>query len=141
MARVVSPIEASTRNDSFLVADAGDRRYVLRRHRRNAEGPRVRFQLRFQQHLLSHSFPTSEILGSKLGDPLVAHESGLWVLFAFVEGSEYDFSRMGQVREAARRLAEFHSVADSFEEDEVVFDANGPGSQTGGSTVNARYMS
>jgi len=53
---------------------------------------------------------------------LVIEEGSPWALFTFVEGIEYDFSRMKQTHEAARRLAEFHTVTDSFQHQEVVID-------------------
>jgi Ser/Thr protein kinase RdoA (MazF antagonist) len=40
-----------------------------------------------------------------------------WTLEAFVEGSTYDFGRIGQAAEAGRRLAEFHETAEGFEAD------------------------
>ena len=125
---VESPIaieahEASKRNDNFVVVGT-DAKYLLRRYRRNNDEARVRFQLRFQAHLLASYFPTSKIIPSATGDPLVCEDSGLWSLFTYVEGREYDFSSTAQVTQAARWLAEFHRMAPSFEEPEVVFDAN-----------------
>jgi len=101
-----------------------DAKYLLRRYRRNNNEARVRFQLRFQAHLLASYFPTSEIIASVSGDPLVGEDSGLWSLFTYVEGSEYDFSNTAQVAHAAQWLAELHRVAASFDEREVVFAAN-----------------
>jgi len=119
----IQPHEASKRNDNFLVVGT-DGSYMLRRYRRNNDEARVRFQLRFQQHLLDSGFPTSEIIPSTTGDPLVHEDGGLWCTFTFVEGSEFDFSRTGQVADAARRLVEFHRIAETFDEPEVVFDVN-----------------
>ncbi len=120
----VSPIEASKRNDNFLVEDATGNRYVLRRYRRNPERARVLFQLRFQQELYQRGFPTSEVIESASGSLLVSSEIGSWVLFTYVEGSEYDFARTGQVAEAGRRLGEFHAVTDSIELEEVDIEIN-----------------
>jgi Ser/Thr protein kinase RdoA (MazF antagonist) len=122
--RIVAPFEASKRNDNFLVEDAGGRRYVLRRYRRNPNQARIHFQLDFQLELHRLDFPTSEVIGSTSGDLLVASDDGLWVLFSYVEGTEYDFSRMEQVAEAGRRLAQFHTVTDSIRLEEVVIDIN-----------------
>src|SRR5574341_2420827 len=85
----IEPMEASKRNDNFIVQDT-DRKYVLRRYRRNNDEARVRFQLRFQQHLLNSGFPTSRIIATPSGDPMVCEESGLWSLFSYVEGTEFD---------------------------------------------------
>jgi len=119
----IEPMEASKRNDNFLV-DATDATYVLRRYRRNNNESRVRFQLRFQQYLLDQGFPTSQIILSTTGDHLAIEDSGLWSLFAFVEGNEFDFSSTAQVVDAAGWLAEFHRMAASFDEPEVVFEVN-----------------
>jgi Ser/Thr protein kinase RdoA (MazF antagonist) len=121
-ARVVGVHEASTRNDNLLVEDDNGQRYILRRYRRNNQEARVRFQLSFQQHLASSGFPTAEIIRSVSDDVLVIEGDTPWALFTFVEGTEYDFSRVGQVVEAARRLAQFHAIADSFRDEEVVLD-------------------
>ena len=120
---LIEPMEASKRNDNFVVGEVGGK-YVLRRYRRNNDEARVRFQLSFQQHLLGSGFPTSEILPTQAGDSLVCEESGLWSLFTFVEGSEFDFSSTTQVASAAQSLAHFHQVAPSFSDPEVVFEVN-----------------
>ena len=121
---VAAPIEASKRNDSFLVEDALGRRYVLRRYRRNPDERRIRFQLAFQQHLHRLGYPTSEIIPSNAGDLLVDAEAGPWVLFSYIDGAEYDFASMGQVREAGRQLAEFHTITASIALEDVVIDIN-----------------
>ena len=135
----IESIEASKRNDNFLV-DGPDGKYVLGRYRRNNDQARVRFQLRFQQHLLDSGFPTSRIIASKTGDSLVREASGLWSLFRYVEGSEYDFSSTSQVAHAAQWLVEFHRIAVSFEEREVVSTPIVSGA-TGGVTARARLAS
>lgn len=119
----IEPLEASKRNDNFLVRDKA-RNYVLRHYRRNIDEERVRFQLRFQQHLLDSGFPTSTIILTHTGDPLVAEDGGLWSLFGHVEGSEYNFARRQQVLDAAWRLAQFHRIAETFAEPEVVCGVN-----------------
>jgi Ser/Thr protein kinase RdoA (MazF antagonist) len=121
-ARVVGMHESSTRNDNLMIEDGSDRRYILRRYRRNNQEARVRFQLSFQQHLVSSGFPTSEIIRTISGDVLVIEEGTPWALFTFVEGTEYDFSRVEQAVEAARCLAQFHTIADSFQDEGVVLD-------------------
>ena len=49
------------------------------------------------------------------------------MLFTYVDGSEFDFSRMAQVGEAGRRLAQFHAVGSSIDLEEVVIDVNHTG--------------
>jgi len=121
-ARVLDVHEASKRNDNFVIEDVSGSRYLLRRYRRNNQETRVRFQLRFQQHLEDSGFPTSKIMRTISNDVLVVEEGSPWALFTFVEGSEYDYSRVKQVVEAARRLAQFHTIAESFQHQEVVTD-------------------
>ena len=111
--RVIDPMEASVRNHNFLVEDAEGRRYVLRRYRRNPDQRRIEFQLRFQHELYRREFPTSEVVKTMSGGLFVTSEGEPWVLFTYVEGSEYDFTRVGQVAEAGRRLAEFHTLTES----------------------------
>jgi Ser/Thr protein kinase RdoA (MazF antagonist) len=114
-ARVLGLLEASNRNDNILVVDTTGARYVLRRFRRNPDARRVEFQVRFQQHLLRSGFPTAEVVETRSGTCCVLADEGFpWVLFTHVEGSEYNFGRIGQVAEAARRLAQFHAVAETF---------------------------
>jgi homoserine kinase type II len=123
-ARIVERLQASVRNDNFVLEDAASRRYVLRRYRRNPDERRMRFQVEFQQQLYRLGYPTSEIVPSNAGDLLVEAEGSSWVVFTFVEGDEYDFARMGQVAEAGRRLAQFHTVTATIELEEIVLDIN-----------------
>ena len=112
---LVGAFDASTRNDNLRIVDAGGRRFVLRRHRRNRDPERVRFQIRFQRHLEAHGFPTAPIVDSRTAAPVVLDAEDLpWTLFEFVEGEHFDFSRLEQAREAGHRLAEFHDLADRF---------------------------
>ncbi|MEZ4503724.1 MAG: phosphotransferase [Dehalococcoidia bacterium] len=115
--RVEGLIESSTRNDNAIVADGGGRRLVLRRFRRNAELERVRFQLRFQRHLEASGVPVPAILFDREGADLVADADGWpWVLFEFVEGAEYDFSRIEQARAAGELLASVQRAGQVFGE-------------------------
>jgi Ser/Thr protein kinase RdoA (MazF antagonist) len=114
-ARALGRPEASNRNDNLLVIDATGARYVLRRFRRNPDVRRAEFQADFQQHLRRSGFPTAEVVETRAGTLFVLADDGLpWVLFTHVEGRDYDFGRIGQVAEAARRLAQFHTVAETF---------------------------
>jgi Ser/Thr protein kinase RdoA (MazF antagonist) len=114
-ARVLGLLEASNRNDNVLVVDTTGAQYVLRRFRRNPDARRVEFQVRSQQHLLRRGFPTAEVVETRAGTLCVLTDEGFpWVLPIHVEGREYDFGRIGQVAEAARRLAQFHAVAETF---------------------------
>jgi Ser/Thr protein kinase RdoA (MazF antagonist) len=120
---VVGAFEASTRNDNWLVADARGRRYVLRRNLQHAHVQRIAFQVRFQQHLRHHGFLTAEVVETRAGDLSALDDEGVpWVLCPYVEGREYDFGRREQVLEAARRLAQFHAIAETFPGDAVVLD-------------------
>ncbi|OGO51176.1 MAG: hypothetical protein A2148_08870 [Chloroflexi bacterium RBG_16_68_14] len=123
-ARALGPMEASKRNDNFLVEDAMGQRYVLRRYRRNPDERRIAFQLRFQQELRRRGFPTADVLETAAGDLLLIEAGNSWALFTYVEGDEFDFTRMGQVAEAGRRLAQFHTVTDSIELEEVTIPHN-----------------
>ena len=124
---VVRAFEASTRNDNWLVEDERGRRYVLRRNLQHAHVPRIAFQVHFQRHLRHHGFPTAEVVETRSGDLFALDDEGVpWVLCTYVEGHEYDFDRRAQVRKAARRLAQFHVIAETF-----------PGEMVG-STTNRR---
>jgi len=108
------------RNEIWLVEDGGAR-YVLRRNLQHRNAERIAFQVRFQQHLLRQRFPTSDVVETRSGGPFAVDGEGVpWVLFTYVEGEEFDFARPAQVLEAARRLAEFHTVAASFTEPAVL---------------------
>lgn len=108
--------DASTRNDNFLVRDAAGKPYVLRRYRRNLDAARVEFQLRFQQFLLDHDFPTPAIIPTHEGALGLFYLDERWVLFGYVEGEHFDFDRPVQAVEAGRRLAEFHLLTEGFGE-------------------------
>lgn len=123
--RVLALIEASDRNENFVVETAGGARYVLRRYRHNQDERRVAFQLQFQRHLHELGFPTPQVILSTAGTPCVVVADVPWALFEFVEGREYDFSRVAQTAEAGRRLAQFHLAAASFDEPEVPVDWGG----------------
>ncbi len=125
--RVVGPLEASKRNENILVEDGAGACYVLRRYRRNPDERRIAFQLAFQRELCRLGYPTSEIMESEKGGLFVHAPSGLWVLFMYVEGTEYDFANMGQVAEAGGRLAQFHTLAAGIELDDVPLDINPTG--------------
>ena len=122
--RVIAPIEASYRNDNFLVEDGAGDRYVLRRYRRNPDECRIRFQLAFQRELRRRGFPTSDIVESDGAGDFVTTDSGLWVLFTYVEGSEFDYDSLGQVAEAGRRLAQFHLLTADIDLEDVPLDVN-----------------
>jgi homoserine kinase type II len=108
--------DASTRNDNYLVRDAAGKPYVLRRYRRNLDAVRVEFQLRFQQFLLDHDFPTPAIIPTHEDALGVFDFDAPGVLFAYVEGGHFDFDRPVQAVEAGRRLAEFHLLTEGFGE-------------------------
>ena len=124
--KVVHLIEASNRNENFLIEDAFGQHYVLRRYRRNQDERRVRFQLQFQRHLSLNRYPTAHIVETT-AQRLFVHDSPTpWALFSFVKGSEYDFSNLEQVAKAGRMLAKFHQVAASFSEAEVITEWDQP---------------
>jgi Ser/Thr protein kinase RdoA (MazF antagonist) len=122
--RVLSRLEGSNLNDNFLVADGSVPHYVLRHYRRNPQQDRVAFQLRFQEHLLRCGFPTPASFKTAAGDPFLASREGPWALFAYIEGTPYDPARMEQTLEAARRLAQFHILAETFPGHDVPVAAN-----------------
>ena len=122
--RVLEELEASTRNDNFIVEDAAGSRYMLRRFRRNPDEHRILFQLRFQQELSRLGYPTADVIESASGELFVTEEESPWALFAYIEGSELDFARMGQIEEAGRRLGEFHVLTQAIDLEDVAIDIN-----------------
>ncbi|MGH2362169.1 MAG: phosphotransferase enzyme family protein [bacterium] len=117
---VVERFEANYRNDNWLIEDGESRRYVLRRHRQHRQARRVTFQLSFQQHLHRHGFPTPQVIETREGATCVVGGDGLpWSLLTYVDGTFYEFDRMGHVVEAARRLAQFHTLAETFGGEDV----------------------
>jgi len=123
---IVDLLDASNRNENFVVQDANENKYILRRYRRNADKARTMFQLKLQRHLLDNNFPTSIIIASVSDELMVIFFDTPWVLFTFVEGNEYDFTRLGQAAEAGRRLAQFHEILHTFQEEPVYLDFNLP---------------
>jgi len=114
-AAIVAEFE-SYGNDNWLVADGRTRRYVLRRQHLNADVARIEFQLALQQHLADHGFPTSRLVETASGRPFAVDGDGVpWLLFEHIAGSEYDFARPEHVAEAARTLARFHLITESFQ--------------------------
>ena len=109
-------MEASNRNENFVILDANKNKYILRRYRRNDDRKRALFQLKLQQHLFDNNFPTSEIVKTTSNELIVIINETVWALFTFMEGKEYDFSRLEQAAEAGRRLAQFHNILSSFHE-------------------------
>ena len=123
---IVRRFEA-TRNEIWLIEDKRGQCYVLRRNLQHANRERIEFQVRFQRHLLKHGLPTSEIVDAISGDSVVVDSHGVpWVLFTFVEGDEFDFARGEEVLEAARRLAQFHLIAETFPGTSVTLDYQEP---------------
>jgi Ser/Thr protein kinase RdoA (MazF antagonist) len=120
---VVERFEANYRNDNWLIEDEGSRRYVLRRHRQHTGVGRIAFQLNFQQHLHRHGFPTPQVVETREGRAFVLSDDGVpWALFAYVDGGSYEFGRMRHVVEAARRLAQFHNLAETFDGEDVIVE-------------------
>ena len=123
---VVSAFEG-LRNDNWLVEDARGCRYVLRRNLQHTNTHRIEFQVRLQQHLLRHGFPTAEVVETRSGDVFVLDDGCVpWVLTTYVEGTEYDFGSRGQVLEAARRLAQFHAIAEAFPGEAIALEYQPP---------------
>lgn len=103
-------------NENSLIEDGRGQRYVLRRHRLNAHISRIEFQLALQQHLMAHGLPTSAVVETKSHLRFAMDDDGVpWVLFTHVAGHEFDFGRHQQVTEAARSLAQFHLITESFQ--------------------------
>jgi Ser/Thr protein kinase RdoA (MazF antagonist) len=126
-AQALGLVEASNRNDNVLVVDATGARYMLRRCRRNPDARRVEFRVRFQQHLRRRGLPTAEVVETRAGTLCVLADDGFpWVLFTHVEGRAYDFGRIEQVAEAARRLAQLHAVAETFPGASIVVEYDPP---------------
>ena len=119
-------MEASNRNENFVILDANKNKYILRRYRRNDDRKRALFQLKLQQHLFDNNFPTSEIVKTTSNELIVIINETVWALFTFMEGKEYDFSRLEQAAEAGRRLAQFHNILSSFHEVQTYLDYNLP---------------
>lgn len=120
---VIECFEANYRNDNWLIEDGEHRRYVLRRHRQHTRVGRVEFQLKFQQHLHRHGFPTPQVVETReRGAFVLADDAVPWALFAYVDGGSYQFGRMGHVVEAARRLSQFHTLAETFGGEDVIVE-------------------
>jgi Ser/Thr protein kinase RdoA (MazF antagonist) len=127
---VLGRTEAGIINENLVVRDALGRKYFLQGYRRMQEPEALGFRLAFQQYMHDSGFPTSAILVAKSGESAVLEEGMPWVLFSFVEGDEYDFSRMDQAAEAGRMLAFYHRLASSFPGDRPrAFRAPGVGRQ------------
>lgn len=124
--RVVERFEASSRNDNWLIQDEKGSRYVLRRHRQHREAERIAFQLSFEQHLHRRGFPTPQVLETVAGDAFVLGDDGPWSLYEYVDGTFFRFDRPGEVVEAARRLAQFHLLAETFDSEDVIVDYSPP---------------
>jgi Ser/Thr protein kinase RdoA (MazF antagonist) len=106
--------DAGIINDNLLVVDSPGKRYLLRGYRRVRDPERVLFQLRFQEHLSRQGFPTASVVEARNGELVVAEGGVPWSLHEFVEGDEFDFSRLPQAVEAGRRLAQFHTVSAGY---------------------------
>lgn len=122
--RVLHVIVSGERNDNFLVEDAGRRRYVLRRYRRNRDRHRITFQAIFQSFAHSQGLPVARIVSTRLGAPLLDDTSGAWMLCAYIDGTDYRFESMQQAAGAAAALADFHRLTRTFPHAEVVGQGN-----------------
>jgi Ser/Thr protein kinase RdoA (MazF antagonist) len=113
-AAVHGELPASKRNQNLLVEDSDGHLYVLRHYRRNPDIARIRFQLRFQEHLRSRGIPTSRVIETSDGESLVTDRAEAYALFDYVAGTDYDFANREHAREAASWLARLHQAAESF---------------------------
>ncbi len=121
---MVHLIPSGQRNDNVLVEDAGGRRYVLRRYRRNRNRDRITFQAMFQAFAHRQGLPVARIVTTRFGAPLLDDITGTWMLCAYIDGTDYRFESMPQVVGAAAALADFHRVTKTFPEAEVVGQGN-----------------
>ena len=124
--RVAHAIESGNRNDNFVVQDAAGDRYVLRHFRRNPDVNRIAFEIAFQVFAFRRGLPVAQVVKTYAGRDLLEDPSGMWALFSFIEGEDFDFDCMQQVTAAASALAEFHRVTATFSGTEVV-GRGGPG--------------
>jgi Ser/Thr protein kinase RdoA (MazF antagonist) len=114
-------------NEVFLV-QADGRKYVLRCARRCPPVERIDFQVRFAEFLITRAFRAPRPVRTPDGASCAVVGGVPWTLETFIEGSTYDFARIGQAAEAGRRLDEFHEAAEGFEAQrtELMLNDDGP---------------
>jgi homoserine kinase type II len=118
--RILSQFE-SYRAENYLIEDARGSMYVLRRLPRKTDPERLAFLLELQRHLRAHGLPVaSHIETTDRRSFSVDGDDNGWILYRYVDGNEYDFSRALQAKNAGRCLARFHLATESFTQ-------NGPG--------------
>jgi Ser/Thr protein kinase RdoA (MazF antagonist) len=110
-------------NEVFLV-QADGRKYVLRCARRCPPVERLDFQVRFAEFLIMRGFRAARPMRTPDGGSYGLIRGVPWTLEAFIEGSTFDFARIGQAAEAGRSLDEFHEAAQGFEA-ELALDDEG----------------
>ena len=112
--RIIGRPDTGILNEAFVVADRFGHKFLLRGYLLSRDPARVSFQLEFQEHLRRNGFPVAPNFASCQGEQFVTRNGIPWVLFQFVDGSEYDYARIEQAREAGRRLAQFHDLGARF---------------------------
>lgn len=110
----ITVLPTTGRNVNAIMADASGTRFVLRCCRRNTRPERIQFQLDFQLHLRSRGIPTADVISTSAGRRLVDDGRHIWVLFSHIAGTEYDYARPEQLRNAAQCLTHLHAAAESF---------------------------
>jgi Ser/Thr protein kinase RdoA (MazF antagonist) len=76
---------------------------------------RLDFQTRFAEFLSARGFPAAKPVRTPGGETHAVVQGVPWTLELFIEGSTFDFARIGQAAEAGRRLGEFQEAAEGFE--------------------------
>lgn len=101
------------KSDHYRVATE-DGEYVVRRSYLSKGLEDIRFEHELIAHLRESSFPAPVVVSTASGDTWLAVDGDLYSVSVFVRGDPYHSGNTEHLREAARALAEYHRIIQTF---------------------------
>ena len=90
--------------------------YFLRcRGVRTSSRARLEFNHGLRAHLVAHGLPTADAVPARDGRQWVRTDAGVYELYPFVAGRQFDPESTAEIADAARALARFHQIAKSYQ--------------------------
>jgi len=102
-------------NPAVVVETAGGRFFLKRRNPRYSAPEMLRHDHALMEHLSAKGLPTPLALLTRDGERWAEADRKVYELYPYLPGKAYDRTSEAQLREAGRRLADFHRAADDFQ--------------------------
>ena len=111
----VAPVPAATINEHWWV-DAGGRRFVLRRYRKERSAAAIDWEHRLLRHAAGLGWPVAVPIATGGGSTATEVEGSTFALFPFLEGEPAAVESLAHVRIKGRLLGRLHKDLASFDD-------------------------